>query len=219
MKTIAIDFKSFFQKTALSTKVYSVTYVIKLLNFICSVKDNHLSNMKKKFSFILIAMTLLLGSCAMMQTIVKSTFPYTANLTIPASASVGEPHTAISTANSFDQDFTKDGNNAGKISEVRIISAKLESKDPSNYNIGNIVSLRVYMARADGSDEVQVAVRKDITEAVGNSIVLDIDNSHFLDELVRQPSVRIRMVYLLRKGSDVDVNLKVTLGLGAYPRN
>jgi hypothetical protein len=175
--------------------------------------------MMKKPIFILLASALLFGGCAMMQTIVKSTFPYTANMVIPASATVGEAQTALSTANSFDQDFTKDGNNAGKISEVRIVSAKLESKDPSNYNIGNIVSLRVYMARDDGSDEVQVAVRKDITPTVGNSIVLDIDNSHFLDELVRQPSVRIRMVYLLRKANNVDASLKVTLGLGAYPRN
>lgn len=171
--------------------------------------------MMKKPLLMLITIPLFLGSCAMMQSIVKGTFPYTANMSIPASAKVGEAQTAISTANSFDQDFTKDGNNAGKISEVRIVSAKLESKDPSNYNIGNIVSLRVYMAKTDGSEEVLVAIRKDVTPNVGNSIVLDIDNSHFLDVLVRQPSVRIRMVYLLRKGADTDVNLKLSLGLSA----
>ena len=169
----------------------------------------------KKLTFILLASILFFGSCAMMQRVVKGTFPYTANIAIPASASIGEPHTAISTANSFDQDFTKDGNNAGKISEVRTVSAKLESKDPANYNIGNIASLRVYMAKADGSDEVMVAIRKDIAATTGNSIVLDIDNSHFLDELVRQPSVRIRMVYKLRKASDVDVSLKLSLGIAS----
>jgi hypothetical protein len=175
--------------------------------------------MMKKLTLILLASILFWGSCAMMQRVVKGTFPYTANIGIPASANVDEPHTAISTANSFDQDFTKDGNNAGKISEVRIVSAKLESKDPSNYNIGNIASLRVYMAKADGSDEVMVAIRKDIAATAGNSIVLDIDNSHFLDELVRQSSVRIRMVYKLRKASDVDISLKLSLGIGADPRN
>ena len=169
---------------------------------------------KPLFIFMLTTTALFSGSCGMMQSIVKGTFPYTANMAIPASAKLGEAQTALSTANSFDQDFTKDGNNAGKISEVRIVSAKLESKDPSNYNIGNIVSLRVYMGKTDGSDEVLVAVRKDITPNVGNSIVLDIDNSHFLDDLVRQPGVRIRMVYLLRKAATVDVSLKVTLGLG-----
>lgn len=175
--------------------------------------------MIKKPVFILLAAILFFGSCAMLQSVVKSTFPYTATMVIPASAKVDEAQTAISTGNSFDQDFTKDGNNASRISEVRIISAKPQSSDPSDYNIGNIASLRVYMAKNDGSEEVMVAIRKDISPNAGNSIVLDIDNSHFLDELVRQPSVRIRMVYRLRKATATDASLKVSLGIGSYPAN
>ncbi|SDI62029.1 hypothetical protein ACRQ5D_10285 [Mucilaginibacter sp. P25] len=175
--------------------------------------------MIKKPVFILLAAILFFGSCAMLQSVVKSTFPYTATMVIPASAKVDEAQTAISTGNSFDQDFTKDGNNASRISEVRIISAKLQSSDPSDYNIGNIASLRIYMAKNDGSEEVMVAIRKDISPNAGNSIVLDIDNSHFLDELVRQPSVRIRMVYRLRKATATDASLKVSLGIGSYPAN
>jgi hypothetical protein len=175
--------------------------------------------MIKKPVFPLLVAILFLGSCAMLQSVVKSTFPYTATMVIPASAKVDEPQTALSSGNSYDQDFTKDGNNAGKISEVRIVSAKLESKDPSDYNIGNISSLRVYMGKNDGSEEVMVAIRKDIQPNAGNSIVLDIDNSHFLDVLVREPAVRIRMVYRLRKAAATDVSLKVSLGIGSYPAN
>lgn len=175
--------------------------------------------MMRKPVVLLLAALLFFGSCAMLQSVVKGTFPYTANMVIPASARVDEPQTAISTGNSFDQDFTKDGNNASRISEVRIISAKLQSNDPADYNIGNIASLRVYMAKNDGSDEVLVAIRKDIAANSGNSITLDIDNSHFLDALVRQPGVRIRMVYRLRKAVDTDVSLKVSLGVGSNPAN
>jgi len=174
--------------------------------------------MMKKCVFILMALGLFLGGCGMMQSIVKSTFPYTATMVIPASATTGEAHMAVSLANSFDQDFTKDGNNANKISEVRVISARLESKSPTDYNIGNIEAIRIYMSKPDGSEEVLVAIRRDITAAVGNSIVLDIDNSHFLDELVREPNVRIRMAYTLRKSSNLDVTLKVSLGIGSNPR-
>jgi hypothetical protein len=171
--------------------------------------------MTRKPIALLLAAVLFFGSCAMLQSVVKGTFPYTANIVIPASAKVDEMQTAISTGNSFDQDFTKDGNNASRISEVRIISAKLQSSDPSDYNIGNISSVRVYMGKSDGSDEVMVGIRKDITATVGNSIVLDIDNSHFLDDLVRQRNVRIRMVYQLRKAVKTDVILKVSLGIGS----
>jgi hypothetical protein len=75
------------------------------------------------------------------------------------------------------------------------------------------------MAKADGSEEVLVASRSDITPLVGNGLVLDIDNSAFLDQRVREPKVRIRMVYKLRNHIDADASLHLVLGLGAYPSN
>ena len=173
--------------------------------------------MKKSVLFISFCLLLMLGSCAMVQSIVKSTFPYTATVLVPKNSQVGVELSVTGMANSFDQDFKKDGNNGDKVSEVRIVSAKLQSKDPTDFNIGNLVLVRVYMAKADGSDEVLVASRTDITPGVGNSMVLDIDNSSFLDKLVREPKVRIRLVYQLRNHIDVDANLHLVLGLSAYP--
>jgi len=166
-----------------------------------------------------IAVLLFLSGCAMMQSIIKSTFPYTTTLTIPATSQPGIRYTAINMATSFDQDFTKDGNNGNNISEVRIISAKLRSIDPTDFNIGDLASVKFYMSEPDGSEEVLVASRTDISQNVGNSMVLDIDNSHFLDELIRMPNVRIRMVYKLRNNITTDANLRLVLGLGAYPRD
>ncbi|MGZ3873750.1 MAG: hypothetical protein ACXVJD_12580 [Mucilaginibacter sp.] len=153
----------------------------------------------------------------MMQSIVKSTFPYTTTVTIPQSSSPGVNLSVTGMANSFDQDFKKDGNNGSKVSEVRIVSAKLESREPSDFNIGNLVSVKVYMAKADGSEEVLVASRDDITALVGNSVVMDIDNSTFLDQRVREPAIKIRMEYKLRNRIDVSPTLKIVLGLGAFP--
>ena len=167
----------------------------------------------------LIAIALVFGSCGMMQSVIKSTFPYTTTVLIPRSSPVATEQSVTGMATSFDQDFTKNGNNADKVSEVRIISAKLESRDPSDFNIGNLLLVRVYMAKADGKDEVLVASRNDITPGVGNTMVLDIDNSHFLDERVREKNVRIRLVYKLRNHIDVDANLHLVLGLSAYPAN
>ena len=152
-----------------------------------------------------------------MQSIVKSTFPYTTTLVIPKSAAVGVELSVTGMATSFDQDFKKDGNNADKVSEVRMVSARIESRDPSDFNIGNLVWAKVYMSKADSTDEVLVASRTDITTGVGNSMVLDIDNSNFLDQQVREPKVRIRMAYQLRNHIDVNANLHVVLGLGAFP--
>ncbi|MDP9081283.1 MAG: hypothetical protein M3O71_28050 [Bacteroidota bacterium] len=175
--------------------------------------------MKRNVLFIAIILPLLFGRCAMMQSIVKSTFPYTTTLVIPKTSKTGEELSVTGMATSFDQDFKKDGNNASKISEVRMVSARLEAKDPSDFNIGNMSSVKIYMAKADGTEEVLIASRNDITPSVGNGIVLDIDNSTFLDQRMRESQVRIKMVYKLRSAIGTDVNLHLVLGLGAYPAN
>ena len=175
--------------------------------------------MTKKPLPVLIALLFVFSGCGMFESVVKSTFPYTTNLTIPASSEPGKQYTAVNMATSYDQNFTKDGNNANHIGQVMVVSAKLRSTDPAGFNIGNLEYVKFYMAKHDGSDEILVASRTDITKGVGNSMVLDIDNSNFLDQLVRQPDVRIRMVYKLRNGVDTDVTVKLILGLSAYPNN
>jgi hypothetical protein len=154
----------------------------------------------------------------MFQSIIKSSFPYTATLVVPASSKAGNEYSAISMANSFDQNFTKSGNNGDRITLVRIVSAKLMSTDPSDYNIGNLASVKIYLSKEDGKDEILVARRDDIGANVGNNVVLDIDNSHMLDELVQEQSIRVRMAYKVRKGFSTDASVHVVLGLAAYPK-
>jgi hypothetical protein len=175
--------------------------------------------MRRNVLFISFILPLVFGSCAMMQSIVKSTFPYTTTVTIPQSSKTGEVLSVTGMATSFDQDFKKGGNNGAKISEVRMVSARLESKDPSDFNIGNLSLIKVYMAKADGSEEVLIASRTDITAGVGNGLVLDIDNSTFLDQRMRESQVRIKVVYKLRNHISTDASLHLVLGLGAYPAN
>jgi len=165
----------------------------------------------------LLLVSMALTACGTMQSIVKSSFPYTTTLVIPNTSEVGKEYSAINTATSFDQNFSRDGNNANNVNAVRMVSAKLQATSPSDYNIGSIASVKIYMAKADGSGEAMVASRTDIGANVGNSIVLDIDNTHFLDELVRQPSIRVRMAYKLRNKAATDISFHIVLSVTAYP--
>jgi hypothetical protein len=174
--------------------------------------------MIKKYLLPLVILCTLFGSCAMFQSVVKSSFPYTATLTVPAASQPGNEYSAISIATSFDQNFSKNGNTANKITLVRVIAAKLMSDDPTDYNIGNLASVKIYLSKDDGTDEMLVASRDDIGANVGNNMVLDIDNSKFLDQLVREPNIRVRMAYKVRKLYMRDVSLHVVLGLSAYPK-
>lgn len=174
--------------------------------------------MKRKTILILFSLALFFASCALMQSAVKSTFPYTTTLVIPKTSQVGVELSVSGTATSFDQRISKNGNPGDKIKQVRIMSAKLQSKDPSDFNIGNLESAKIYMSKTDGSEEVLVASRTDITPGVGNSLVLDIDNSNSLDKIISEPKAKIRMVYMLHNRIYVTANLRLVLSLSANPK-
>src|SRR3569833_2849598 len=93
---------------------------------------------------VLAWMVITFSGCAMYQSAVKSSFPYTSTLVVPASSKAGSTGSAISTATSFDQNFGK--SNADRVKMVRIVSAKLMSTEPSDYNLGNLSEVSIYLS-------------------------------------------------------------------------
>ncbi len=173
--------------------------------------------MKMKLFLIFGGLASLLSGCSVWQSAVKSTFPYTAVITIPRAAADNVMLSASAMAKSFDQNFNKNGNNADKVKDVNIVSAKVISDDPSDFNLGNLSMIKVYLSKPDSTAEVQVASRTDITPLVGSSLVLDIDNTKILDEQINQPNLRIRIEYQLRDHIYVNAHLKIVLSLSASP--
>jgi len=168
----------------------------------------------KKLLLGLIAVTII-SACATVQSIVRSTLPYTATLIIPANTSTGTSHSAVSPASSADQIFG--GSSNAQIKEVRVASAKLVASSPSNQNLGVFSSVRIYLSRSDGSGELLVASRSDISANAGSSVVLDIDNSHFVDDIIKSSAARIRMEYTLRNSLSADVSIRASLGFTSSP--
>lgn len=171
--------------------------------------------MKKIFP-ALIAMVILLAGCATVQSLIKSTFPYTATVVIPASSKSNTTISANSAATSFDQVF---GNQNGTdyVKEIRIASAKLDASNPSNKSLGMFKSVKLFVANDKGA-EVMVASRNDVQENIGPGLVLDIDNSRFLDNYVKGTSLRIRMEYVLRDNTATDVSVRVSLSFSTSPK-
>jgi hypothetical protein len=124
---------------------------------------------------------------------------------------------ATSSATSVDQIFTGQGSNTGQVTQVRMASAKIDASNPAGQNLGVFSSIRVYLSRSDGSGEIMVASRSDISSSVGSSLVLDIDNSRFLDEVVNNSNVRVRMEYVLRNQLTIDTSVRVSLGFSTTP--
>jgi len=166
----------------------------------------------KKIIIGFIAAAAITG-CSTLQSIIRSTLPYTATLIIPASTSTGT-HSAISQASSIDQLFGNKTNS--QLREVRIASARIEASNPSNQNLGVFSSVKLYLSRSDGSGEIKVAERTNIASS-GSTLVLDIDNSRFLDDIIKSSAARVRMEYVLRNQLTSDVSLRASLGFSSNP--
>ena len=170
----------------------------------------------KSFLFLIVPMLVFLG-CATFQSVVKSTFPYIANLIIPASSQVNTEQSVTGTASSFDQDISKNRDTSARVKEVWVASARLKSENPTGFNIGNFVYVKVYASKAAGADEVLVASRTDVTPDDGNTLELDINNQVYLDKLIHEPQIKIRLVYQLRNPIDVNAHLHLVLRISANP--
>lgn len=172
--------------------------------------------MKKSLLSLIVIASIMTG-CATVQSIVRSSFPYTATLAVPASSRTNTTLSATSQASSFDQIFTGQGSNTDAIKDVRIASARIDATSPSGQNMGAFKTIKMFISRGDSSSEVMVASRDDIGNSVGSSIMLDIDNSRLLDEYIKGATVRVRMEYILRSTLTADVSLKTSLGFSVAP--
>jgi len=175
--------------------------------------------MNKKIMLAATLSLILITGCATFQSVVKSTFPYTTYLVIPGNITDTAAQSTTSLATSFDQDIQKDGNAGARIKDARVVSATLKSKSPSDFNLGNLAYVRIFVAKGDGTGEVMVAYRTDITDEVGNKLVLDVNNAVLLDELIKGPNIKIKMVYKLRNPVAATTTLHLSLSINASPGN
>jgi hypothetical protein len=169
----------------------------------------------KKILIILISLVGISVGCGTVQSIIKSTFPYTATLIIPTGSKSNSTITSTSTASSFDQIFGNQ-NGADYIKEVRVASARLDASNPTNQNLGLFKSVKLYIINGSGS-EVMVASRSDVSENIGNNLVLDIDNSRFVDDYVKGNNLRIKMECVLRNDLTSDVSVRAAINLSSSP--
>jgi hypothetical protein len=169
----------------------------------------------KKTIIALLTIAIGISGCATVQSIIKSSFPYTATLTVPATSKPGEVLSAKSSASSFDEVFGNE--NAGDyIKDVKIASAKLISSKPSDQSMGMFKSVKLFVSNGT-SDEVMVASRSDVSENIPSNLVLDIDNTRLLDKYVKGKSLSVRMEYVLRNSLTTDVNVRASLSFSSSP--
>lgn len=181
------------------------------------MKKPVIDNMMRRLIILLFLSSALLYGCSAIQSIVRSAFPYTANLKIPSSSETAVEQSVTVMANSFDQLFTGQGSNTNAITNIRLTSVKLDSNLPVSQNIGVFSSIKIYILRGDSSKELLIASGENIASSDGKSLVLEADKSLVLDDYIKESTVRIKMKYTLKTALTNDISIKASLDFQADP--
>ena len=168
----------------------------------------------KKLIIAFITTSIILSGCATVQSVIKSTFPYTSTINLYSGSKSDVVLSSTSNTSSFDQIF---GNQSGTdyIREVRVASVRLDASSPSNQSLGIFKSIKLFVV--NGSAEVMAASRSDIAENIGNNLVLDIDNSRLLDDYIKGNNVKVRMEYVLRNSLTSDISVRAAINFSSLP--
>lgn len=167
--------------------------------------------------FTAITALVIFSGCGTVQSIIKSSFPYTATLVVPVDSKADTTTSVSSLAKSLDETI---GNQGGGdyIKDVQIASARLVASDPREQSMGLFKSVKIFISNGEG-EEVMVASRNDVTANIGSSLVLDIDNSRFLDKYLKGNGMKIRMEYVLRENINTAVSVRIALSFSSSPNN
>jgi hypothetical protein len=168
--------------------------------------------MKNIFS-LAIASTMVLTSCGAVQSIVQNTFPYTTNVLV--STGVPADKEVSSTATASNVQTWVGGNNNAQIKDVRISDAKISVASPSGGNLSALKSVKIYIS-SNGTGEKLVASRSAI-DTNSSSLNLDLNDTGFLDAVVKSSGLTVRTVYELKNQTSSDMNLKVALNFSSVP--
>ncbi|KXH82728.1 hypothetical protein [Chryseobacterium kwangjuense] len=154
-------------------------------------------------------------SCGTVQSLVQNTFPYTASVLVSTGVPADKEVSSTSTATNVQTWFG--GNNNAKIKDVRISDAKISVVSPSGGNLSAIKSVKVYVS-SSGTGERLVASRSNITTD-SSSLNLDLNDTGYLDEVVKSSGLTVRTVYELKNQTSSDMNLKIALNFNSVPAN
>lgn len=154
-----------------------------------------------------------LVSCGTVQSLVQNTFPYTANVMISTGVPANQEVSSTATATNVQTWFG--GNNNAQIKDVRISDAKVSVVSPSGGNLSALKSIKVYIS-SNGTGEKLVASRTDIS-TTSSSVNLDLNDTGYLDSIVKSSGLTVRTVYELRNQTTSDMNLRVALNFNSVP--
>ncbi|HCN82912.1 MAG TPA: hypothetical protein DIT07_04730 [Sphingobacteriaceae bacterium] len=136
--------------------------------------------MKKKVLGFIPIVCLIAGFTITIAT-AQSVSSYDAKLVISPSGDTKKAMVSASLESSFEQAFPNVDTRA-KNRGLTITSASIQPTDPSKGNLGMFKSIKIYLIKSDGSNEVLIASNTNIPPNAGNKIVVNLSKQLAADK-------------------------------------
>ncbi|MFS4468680.1 hypothetical protein [Maribacter sp. 2210JD10-5] len=147
--------------------------------------------MKKSLAFLSIA--ILFFNCDKLSELTKFDIEYSQRATIPASTGIDLPFDIFTPATETNSESEFESNDTRKdlIEEIRLTALELVLISPEDADFSFLESITIFIS-AEGLDEVQIASAADVSEMVGNTLLLDVSDMD-LKEYIKKDSYSLRI--------------------------
>lgn len=170
----------------------------------------------KKTSIILLGAMLFGYSCTVQKTTLKSSFGYSSLINIPESKNVDSPQSAKNVVINMAQLLGMQ-QTATRLTNATVTSAKIEVVNVKGQKLDIFKSVKLFLA--DENSEVMIGSKNDIPENIGNKLVLELDNTRFIDNYVKDGEMKFRLEYVLRKRTEDGINVKASVEVNSTQKS
>lgn len=173
----------------------------------------------KLIQLLVLGFVISLISCKKDKGLFGFDIEYEVNFTIPSSAGVSIPISVatppVSTSSS--SKFSNNNTSANKIKQITLESLELTITSPNGKTFSFLESIKLYIS-ADGLDEILLASKENISDAVGGSIFLETSEDSFAEYIKKDEfDIRTEVVTDETLVQDIDIRADMQFNVRASP--
>ena len=151
-----------------------------------------------------------LGACSTVSSLLQNNFPFNSTFIVTKDSPANTSLSAVGSGTSLNQILGSSNN----VRDIKVQAANI-AVTQGNQGMGVFKNVKIYIT--SGSSEVLVAERTNISDNIGNQLVLDVNNRTLDNVMKSGNSVQQKIVYELKSKPTADLSVKSSLNFTSVP--
>ena len=151
-----------------------------------------------------------LGACSTVSSLLQNNFPFNSTFIVTKDSPANTSLSAVGSGTSLNQILGSSNN----VRDIKVQAANI-AVTQGNQGMGVFKNVKIYIT--SGSSEVLVAERANISDNIGNQLVLDVNNRTLDNVMKSGNSVQQKIVYELKSKPTADLSVKSSLNFTSVP--